>query len=144
MNRAIADMLDPIPIPPMARVRQRFDSAHILDVPKKLREELSADWVRERLSGCRKVGITVGSRGIANLKEVVRELCGFLRTAGIVPYLIPSMGSHGAAQSQYHRCMSSYAMSTRPTADVSTRAQMPTVNTMGSMWTSLSDSGYFL
>ena len=31
-----------------------------------------------------------------------------------------------------------------PTADVSTRAQTPTVNTMGSMWTSLSDSGYFL
>ena len=100
MNRAIADMLDPIPIPPMARVRQRFDSAHILDVPKKLREELSADWVRERLSGCRKVGITVGSRGIANLKEVVRELCGFLRTAGIVPYLIPSMGSHGGATAE--------------------------------------------
>ena len=52
------------------------------------------------------------------------------------------MGSHGAAHSQYQRCMSSYAMSTRPTADVSTSAQTPTVNTMGSMWTSLSDSGY--
>lgn len=100
MNRSIADMLDPIPIPPMARVRQRFDAAHIPDVPQKLREELSADWVRESLSGCRKVGVTVGSRGIANLKEAVRELCGFLRAAGIVPYLIPSMGSHGGATAE--------------------------------------------
>ena len=100
MNRQIADMLDPIPIPPMARVRQRFDATYIPDVPQKLREELSSDWVRERLSGCQKVGITVGSRGITNLKEVVRELCRFLRAVGIVPYLIPSMGSHGGATAE--------------------------------------------
>ena len=54
------------------------------------------------------------------------------------------MGSHGPAHSQYQRWMSSYSISTRPAADVSTSSVTPTVNTIGSRWTSLSDSGYFL
>ena len=44
-----------------------------------------------------RVGIAVGSRGIARLPEVVEALVRALRGCGTSPVLIPAMGSHGGA-----------------------------------------------
>jgi Lactate racemase N-terminal domain len=46
-----------------------------------------------------RVGVAVGSRGIARLPEVVATVVSALRTAGLEPVLIPAMGSHGGATS---------------------------------------------
>jgi hypothetical protein len=55
--------------------------------------------VSERVRGDGRVGVAVGSRGIARLPEVVAAVVGALRTAGAKPVLIPAMGSHGGATS---------------------------------------------
>jgi len=39
----------------------------------------------------------VGSRGISNLKDIVRGVCNSLKKYGVEPIIIPSMGSHGGA-----------------------------------------------
>ena len=39
----------------------------------------------------------VGSRGIANLKEIVEAAIRVLKAAGAQPFVIPAMGSHGGA-----------------------------------------------
>ena len=52
-----------------------------------------------RVSKGARVGVAVGSRGIARLPEVVAIVVGAVRSAGAEPVLIPAMGSHGGATS---------------------------------------------
>ncbi|KAA1261788.1 hypothetical protein LF1_43480 [Rubripirellula obstinata] len=44
-----------------------------------------------------RVAIAVGSRGVANLAEIVSSVVGFCRDRGAVPIIVPAMGSHGGA-----------------------------------------------
>ena len=41
------------------------------------------------------VAIGVGSRGIANISQLVTALCRYIREMGASPFIIPAMGSHG-------------------------------------------------
>lgn len=56
----------------------------------------------ERLAG-RRIAVTVGSRGIAELKDIVRTLCQWLRGHGAQPFVVPAMGSHGGATAEGQR-----------------------------------------
>jgi Domain of unknown function (DUF362) len=58
----------------------------------------------ERLRG-KRIGVTAGSRGIANLAEIVRALCGWLRAQGADPFVFPAMGSHGGATAEGQRAV---------------------------------------
>lgn len=51
---------------------------------------------REQLAG-RRIAVTAGSRGIANLREIVRAACEWLTAQGASPFVFPAMGSHGGA-----------------------------------------------
>ena len=42
----------------------------------------------------------VGSRGITNLKEIVKATLGVLIEAGARPFIVPAMGSHGGATAE--------------------------------------------
>jgi Lactate racemase N-terminal domain len=61
-----------------------------------LADEL-ASMINERVKRGQRVGVGVGSRGIARLPDVVAVVVGALRAAGVDPVLIPAMGSHGGA-----------------------------------------------
>ncbi len=54
---------------------------------------------RERVNSGQRVGVAVGSRGIARLSDVVGVVVKVLRETGAKPVLIPAMGSHGGASS---------------------------------------------
>lgn len=56
----------------------------------------------ETLPG-RRIAVTVGSRGIASLQEIVRAVCGWLRAQGAQPFVIPAMGSHGGGTAEGQR-----------------------------------------
>lgn len=47
-----------------------------------------------------RVAVGVGSRGIANLRLIVRTVVATLRECGWDPFVVPAMGSHGAADAQ--------------------------------------------
>jgi hypothetical protein len=51
----------------------------------------------------KRLALTVGSRGIANLQEIVREVCGWLKERGAQPFIIPAMGSHGGGTAEGQR-----------------------------------------
>jgi hypothetical protein len=55
-----------------------------------------------RLRG-KRIAVTVGSRGIAHLKEIVRTVCGWLKAQGAQPFIIPAMGSHGGGTADGQR-----------------------------------------
>src|SRR5438270_54733 len=46
------------------------------------------------------VAVGVGSRGIANLEPIVRATIAALRQADWRPFVVPAMGSHGAATAE--------------------------------------------
>lgn len=84
-------------MPKMAAVLQRFDDAHISDVEKAVREQLTRPEITARVNSGMRIAIGAGSRGIANIGITVRATVQALREFGAEPFVFPAMGSHGGA-----------------------------------------------
>ena len=97
---AIHDMLKDVPIPKMAEVGQIFDRSHLEDVAGAVREECLRAEVKAKIQPGMRIAITAGSRGIANLAVIIREVAAFLKEQGAHPFVIPAMGSHGGSTAQ--------------------------------------------
>ena len=95
----IAGGLD-IALPKMALVRQRFDDARITDVENQVISQIK----RPEIQSCVKPGMTIavgaGSRGITNIKTVIRATVRALKELGAKPFIFPAMGSHGGATAE--------------------------------------------
>lgn len=73
------------------------------DLEGEIRRTLSGLAIpHERLDG-RRIAVTAGSRGIANLKEIIKTACNWLKAQGAQPFVIPAMGSHGGATPEGQR-----------------------------------------
>lgn len=76
-------------------IRNHFTDNSLKDVKGTIQKELPG------LSGMIKDGssiaIAVGSRGIDNLGQTVREVVDFVKQQGGYPFNVPAMGSHGGA-----------------------------------------------
>lgn len=83
-----------IPLPRFIKVKQHFKQERIDNVPKEVRAQLVPHLTD--LVG-KTIAIGVGSRGIANIKEITKTLVDELIAAGAKPFIIPTMGSHGGA-----------------------------------------------
>ncbi len=82
-------------LPRMIRVRQRFPPPPLLDVAAAVGAGLRS--LTGHLRPGARVAVAVGSRGIAQLPELVRATLAVLRSAGAAPFILPAMGSHGGA-----------------------------------------------
>jgi hypothetical protein len=82
--------------PKMIEVRQNFPASRLLDLPVVLEQQFAAELSR-RISPGMRIAVGVGSRGIANLKEIVQCTLDLLVRAGARPFIVPAMGSHGGA-----------------------------------------------
>ena len=80
-------------LPEMRLVRQLFDISPAVDVSA----EIEKQWDRIRTSlpfpDRKDIAVGVGSRGIANLAEVVRAVVAKLKAAGFDPFIIPAINS---------------------------------------------------
>jgi hypothetical protein len=84
------------------RVRQQLVSNPIAD----LTEAVHAALDRLNLQVPRgDVGITAGSRGIANIAAITRAAGDWLRQHGARPFLFPAMGSHNGGTAEGQRAM---------------------------------------
>ena len=52
------------------------------------------------LSPSNRIGVAVGSRGLAHGASLVKDVCRHLNELGVQVVLIPAMGSHGGATAQ--------------------------------------------
>ncbi len=89
------------PFPPLIPVDQHFDRPRLTDIKGRVRSEL-AKVANADLYG-KSIAITVGSRGIAGLVEIVAALVAGLRSKGAHPFIVPAMGSHGGATAEGQR-----------------------------------------
>ena len=84
-------------MPKMIEVRQAYPASPRLDFQKILAEQFDNEGLNTKISPGMRIAVGVGSRGIANLKEIVEAAIRVLIRAGGQPFVIPAMGSHGGA-----------------------------------------------
>jgi len=95
MMSVLEELVQDIPVPKMAKVKQTFDDSKLEDVEATLQQELEK--VKDRIEPGAKIAIAVGSRGTDALVEITRGTVQFLKDLGAEPFIVPSMGSHGGA-----------------------------------------------
>ncbi|MDF2722767.1 MAG: hypothetical protein K0Q59_2442, partial [Paenibacillus sp.] len=93
-------LLDPIPIPKMVRIRQKFDAAKMDQIVEVLREQLKQPGAIDTVKPGQRVAVAVGSRGVANIAAFTRETVRAIKEAGAEPFIVPCMGSHGGATAE--------------------------------------------
>lgn len=81
--------------PRMVKIGQSLPSLGLSDLTGELNRILSQSNLRESIKPGMLVGITAGSRGIANIAEILRILAGYIKSLGGRPVLLAAMGSHG-------------------------------------------------
>lgn len=100
---SVSQIISPIELPKMVKVRQRFARSIIGDIPSAVRSELEQARIRGLIRPGMSIAITGSSRGIASLAVVLREIAIVLREWGAKPFIIPAMGSHGGATAEGQR-----------------------------------------
>jgi hypothetical protein len=97
LERLAGRLLEGVEPPPVALVRQRLDPPVVSDVAAEARAQ-----VRRALAGVapRRVAVGAGSRGIAGIGRIVGATVETLRDLGFDPFVVPAMGSHGAATAE--------------------------------------------
>lgn len=84
------------------RVHQKLISNPLRDIPAEVDSQLESQ-IRNVPAG--DVAITVGSRGISHLAEIIRACGDWLRRKGARPFIVPAMGSHNGATAEGQRAM---------------------------------------
>lgn len=117
-------LLDVQTVPRMFKVRQEFPRPEPLDIPATVAAQIAS--VQDRLQPNARVAVTVGSRGIANFREIVRAVLDALTAGGVQPFILPAMGSHGGATPEgQKRILADYGI-TEETMGVPIEAAMAT------------------
>ena len=122
----IAGGLD-VPLPPMARVRQKFDPTRLEDIAGAIRAEFTRPEVRSRIKPGQSIAVGCGSRGIANVALIACTVIEELKALGAKPFVFPCMGSHGAGTAEgQKKVLETYGITEEATG-VPIRATMDTV-----------------
>jgi len=83
--------------PKMVEARQIFNPPRLQDYVTEIRRQLSSKGLAKRVRKGQRIAVTAGSRGIANIPEILRTVVEEIKAAGGEPFIIPTMGSHGGA-----------------------------------------------
>ncbi|WP_085522236.1 lactate racemase domain-containing protein [Tuberibacillus sp. Marseille-P3662] len=96
----VKQLIQDVPIPRMSKVRQIFDDTGIPNVESEVRKQFQESEVLESISKGDKVAIAVGSRGVADIPTLTREVVNAIKSVGGDPFIVPAMGSHGGATAE--------------------------------------------
>ena len=96
----IAELLQNIILPKMVRVSQHFPNNAIQDIAGTLRAELRKPAIAGRVKKDMRVAVAVGSRGVAEIPQIVKVVVEELKNLGAKPFIVPAMGSHGGANAE--------------------------------------------
>lgn len=87
-----------ISLPEMVKIRQVFPDEHLEDPGAAVRAECSG--FASEMGAGRTAAVLVGSRGIRNIDIIAKAVVDTLIRAGVKPFIIPAMGSHGGGTSE--------------------------------------------
>ncbi|MFI4875903.1 MAG: lactate racemase domain-containing protein [Blastopirellula sp. JB062] len=86
--------------PKLFRLRQTFPRPRVADVVGEVDRQLSSLELGGKVKPGETVAITAGSRGIANIKEIIKAIVDHLKGIGAKPFIVPAMGSHGGGTAE--------------------------------------------
>ncbi len=86
-----------VKLPKMRMVGQRYTDLPTIDVSSTINQQWDTLKGKLNLRPGAKIAIAVGSRGIADLAQIVRIVVEKLKDSGGEPFIVPAMGSHGGA-----------------------------------------------
>jgi len=86
--------------PNMYRIRQTIDAPVVDNIEEAVSRELESIQIPSLIKEGARIAITAGSRGIANIDTVLRQLVRILNEHSAQPFLIPAMGSHGGGTAE--------------------------------------------
>jgi hypothetical protein len=98
--KIIDELLRDIPLPQMVKVQQKFHAPEIDNVVGAVHQAIEDADVLSRISKGDRVAIAVGSRGIADIPILAREVINAVKSVGGWPFVVPAMGSHGGATAE--------------------------------------------
>jgi Lactate racemase N-terminal domain len=91
------DILDKIDFPAMIRVRQKFNRQRLYDVEGAVLSQIRALAPELPVRPGQSVALACTSRGLADYAGIVKSVVVGLRELELQPFIVPAMGSHGAA-----------------------------------------------
>jgi hypothetical protein len=86
--------------PKMYHIRQVFDVPKVDSIEENLNKELESIQISSLIKPGARIAITAGSRGVANIDQILRHLVSVLKENFAKPFLIPAMGSHGGGTAE--------------------------------------------
>ncbi|MEE2781041.1 MAG: lactate racemase domain-containing protein [Planctomycetota bacterium] len=86
--------------PEIVTVHQHFERPQVRNIAATVRDELSRISFDDQIRAGDRIAITAGSRGITNIQTILRTAVDFCKECGGVPWIVPSMGSHGGATAE--------------------------------------------
>lgn len=104
-GNAIKELIKDAFIPRMVPIRQNFPRPRVSNVPSRVRELLFTRDISDTIMPGMEIAITCGSRGIANIKYIIREICTYIVQKGAKPFIVPAMGSHGGMTAEGQRAI---------------------------------------
>ena len=86
--------------PKVVKIRQKFPRPRVDNIEETLREQLGRGEISSTIAPGMSVALTAGSRGIAQIHEILRFLVEILKEMEAEPFIVPAMGSHGGATAE--------------------------------------------
>ena len=86
--------------PEMFALRQTFPRERETDIAAAVRREMGRILSPSRPKAGARVAVTVGSRGIHRLADIIRCAVDELKSRGLKPFVFPAMGSHGGGTAE--------------------------------------------
>jgi hypothetical protein len=86
-------------LPDMYRIRQIFDSTRVTDLQGSVVAALRRLPLGQIQAGD-EVAIAAGSRGIANIADILKTMVEYFKALDARPFVFPAMGSHGGATAE--------------------------------------------
>lgn len=114
--------------PVMHKVRQRMVKDRLEDIEKAVHAQFEAIGLGEKIKPGAQIAITAGSRGISNIDKIIRYTCDVVKKYGGVPFIVPSMGSHGGATAEGQTLVLKKLNITEETMGAEIRSSMEVVN----------------
>ena len=90
---------------PLVDLEVDFDRPRVNDIELTARSALDRLPALQSLQPGQVVAITAGSRGIANIAPILRQVCAYLRERRLEPVIVSAMGSHGGNSPEGQRAL---------------------------------------
>ena len=92
--------LSDIVFPKVIKIKQKFNSYKVENIGLAITQEISKRNIKAKIKPGMSIAVGVGSRGIENLYEIVKNIVDTIKRYGANPFIVPAMGSPGGATAE--------------------------------------------